>query len=532
MYKDEFETKAKNIDSESNYKLVLTDLNTDKPNLWDIHYRPNASVKQEWDESMKDDFFIYYRSYVEHHGLDVSEDNNIVGDRVEQILLEIAYKHFMSIQQKAGWYQMQEMLLLRSYGKNVAIEPLVQPEYPLLPVIDGGKMYIFNTFNDRGAYPVLDLRDFNPVSAEDLDRSSDDKILQKMTFEMSLKIKRDEILSQVDKMGNYYYSSSDIYSPLPLDSENPNSFNSPVYNFFELYNKQTEYTATPPYINMGGDPRLNKLFSKLKNELNLQLKAIEGQNFYFTKTLELPDISYEIEKIEKGRVISQSDEYQKLFDNPVADVSEYSADNLPGYKQLIYHLNRREKIYLKHLAEELYDPNDTSTDWSGAGINPYITDYFVLWLLKNKIIPAIHKKNIEILGHIIEGIRGYVLNNLAVEQNELTGMTLEEKEDFFTSSQEGRKLLKEFKSFSLSDLNFDYGGIPLISEGDGKFSLTMPFNYDSQISEIKNNMQSKIDVYTDLIVEETVEKVKEEKRQDEVENEKAYLIFRFKDNAI
>jgi hypothetical protein len=532
MYKKRFETNSENITSNSNYKLVLKDIKTNKPNLWNIKYRPNASAKNEWDESMKDDFFIYYRSYVEHHALDVSEGNIIVGDNVEQILLEIAYKHFMSIQEKAGWYQMQEMLLLRSYGKNIALEPLVQPEYPLLPVIDGGKMYIFNTFNDRGANTVLDLRQFNPVIADDLDRSSDDKILQKMTFEMNIDIKRDEVLSQIDSTDNYYFSSNDITSPLIQDYSYPSSINAPIKDFFTLFNKEVAMDYQPPYIDLYGDPNLKNIFSQLKNEVDLKLKEIENQNFYFTKTLELPDVSYEIEKIEKGRAISQSDEYQKLFDNPVSDVSEYSVDNLPGYKQLIYHLSRREKIYLKSLAEEFYNPNDKSVDWNTAGINPYITDYFVLWLLQKKIIPAIHEQNVKILGHIIEGIRGYVLNNLAVEQKELTGMTLEEKEKFFTSSQEGKKILDEFKSFSLENINFSYKGIPLEKAQNDMFFLTTPLDYDAKINDVIENMENKIQYYIRSQVEETEEKVETVKKENKVENYRSYLIFKFSNNNI
>lgn len=532
MYKKRFETNSENITSNSNYKLVLKDIKTNKPNLWNIKYRPNASAKNEWDESMKDDFFIYYRSYVEHHALDVSEGNIIVGDNVEQILLEIAYKHFMSIQEKAGWYQMQEMLLLRSYGKNIALEPLVQPEYPLLPVIDGGKMYIFNTFNDRGTNTVLDLRQFNPVIADDLDRSSDDKILQKMTFEMNIDIKRDEVLSQIDSTDNYYFSSNDITSPLIQDYSYPSSINAPIKDFFTLFNKEVAMDYQPPYIDLYGDPNLKNIFSQLKNEVDLKLKEIENQNFYFTKTLELPDVSYEIEKIEKGRAISQSDEYQKLFDNPVSDVSEYSVDNLPGYKQLIYHLSRREKIYLKSLAEEFYNPNDKSVDWNTAGINPYITDYFVLWLLQKKIIPAIHEQNVKILGHIIEGIRGYVLNNLAVEQKELTGMTLEEKEKFFTSSQEGKKILDEFKSFSLENINFSYKGIPLEKAQNDMFFLTTPLDYDAKINDVIENMENKIQYYIRSQVEETEEKVETVKKENKVENYRSYLIFKFSNNNI
>jgi hypothetical protein len=499
--------------------------------LYNINIFPTTTVTTK--KIMLDDFYVYFRSYVEYYDINVPQEETLITDEILKTTLDIFKKHFMSIQSKAGWTQNQEFLLIRKQGSSYALDRIVQPPYPLIPIISGGKIYIFNTYNYRGSYTVLDLRNFNNITPSDIDRSSDTQLLNELKYEMNINISIDDILAGIGKQGNYYFSTQDPWTPIVLGPEEENSINEPIKNFYDLYNEQFGFNYQPTYVNMYGHPELKKnILPDLKRALNSKLEEIENTKIYYTDTTTLSDITYEIERINEARQIALSDEYRKLFDNPVNLVGEYNELNLPGYKQLMDYLDWQTELDLQNLATEFYNPQDTFTDWGRAGIHPYNTTLFVLWLLENQIMPKIHQKNLQMLGLITEGIRGYIINIMGEYLDRFSHTEQTKKEDFFISTQQGRELLDKFKNLSLSDLNFAYRDIPLIKETEDLYTLTMPINFDDQINDITSNMDNMINFANNWQAKKAEETAAQNAIVAGVENKIAYLIFRFPNNEI
>ncbi len=529
-YKTQFLNKSKNIDENSNYKIYIKELDYTNPNYITVETRLPPDLER-MIEDVQNYYYIYFENYKNRYLGNIPENTAPIVNDIHSLLVKTAYDHFTSIHRKARWQQNQEMFLIKKWRKSYKLEQVIVQSTPLRLTWTGTNMFIYNTFKPDNAEFVMDFRDFNAVTEQDINRVTDEEIKRQFLAGAKLKINVSEISSKIYNTGNMLFMSSNnqmVITDNPADTE---SLNYPILKFNETLE------TIPMFSNQTGVPYISLMNSEYKLLQNQLKQEIEDRLLQFETTTRRiiaqnyqPDISYEIEQINKARQIAISDEYRLLFDNPSGN---YSQHNLPGYKQLIHNVKGDYNIDLSVLANTYYDTTKKNINYKDAGIYPYNKEKFSEWLLLNAIIPEINRLNFTILGNIATGIRGYVLNFLKgiqeYFQNMITNNVLPQ------DIPELSTVYETYRSFNLGELNFMYNNVPLVQEQDGWYSLTSPINYQIVIDEIQSSMDRKIQRYTSstAYTKTTTNKAAPTKETyDEIINNRAYLIFDFADNVI